>query len=821
MKILPWRRGSGSAAARALADEIRRFSVAGTNANGASDAIAKLIVESNEDDVRTALQILLREPEVLFPDNYWFRPTSGLIRLAGIRKAAEDPTTAQLAAEALIRIHQKRPAWAFAQAGDFLGALILRALANVADAELQATCAGLLALISYINTVRARPLGQFVLPPEPPPRFILEAIGVLQSRNEELAWRLIDELAQGPSSLAKVLLRVSSLKGVGVALHGLADSVLKLIQLASELKSTPTKAWLLRWEALRVSAPSGMREALIALTLDGEVSPDLTYGGSGTDIPRAAMIALASWKDPETRAFFRKAILNWARSGVGSPVIGTAAVWSLASHGDRQAVVAMLDIRRRIHHKNLVKRLDQEIVRLSQLLGVSADEIADESIDDCGLDAAGVRSWKIGDYVITLRLAPAGDISRDVAHAAGKAVKELPSGVRKEHAETWAEVSAVTKQLKETVSAQRQRLELAMVDGREWGRQRWDAIFRGHPILWNLSSRLVWEAQSPTRVLAMPVSTGRSGEGLDDIPQDARLRLAHPATMTAPEQAYWQHRIVEARLVQPFKQVFRETYFVTPAELLERDRSHRFSGHVIPNQTMYALAKGRGWTGTMGLSGFDGSGVGSREFPAWGVRATIEQDWTGNDTFSTIAEVSFMRRDENREWRRAEIREIPVIPFSETMRDLDLVVAVASIGTDQQWLEWEGQREAGTVNWTDQRREYASLAAAGSAVRGQMLREMLPRLGLADRASVEDHFVHVRGKLGEYRIHLGSGNIHMEPSGRYLCIVLAPVKEDRMIYLPFEDPDLKSAEVLSKVILLASDDKITDPVITAQLKLRD
>jgi hypothetical protein len=291
--------------------------------------------------------------------------------------------------------------------------------------------------------------------------------------------------------------------------------------------------------------------------------------------------------------------------------------------------------------------------------------------------------------------------------------------------------------------------------------------------------------------------------------------------MSAAEQAYWQHRIVADGIVQPFKQVFRETYFVTQAELLEGDRSHRFSGHVIPNQTMYALAKGRGWTGTMGLSGFDGSGVGSREFPAWGVRASIEHDWTGNDTFSTIAEVSFMRRDENGDWLRARIGEIPPIPFSEAMRDLDLVVAVASIGTDQQWLEWEAQRDVGTVNWTDQRREYASLAAAASAVRGRMLREMLPRLGLADRVSVEDHFAHVLGKVGEYRIHLGSGNIHMEPSGRYLCIVPAPVKEDRTIYLPFEDPDLKSAEVVSKVILLANDDKIRDPAITAQLLYRD
>ena len=80
----------------------------------------------------------------------------------------------------------------------------------------------------------------------------------------------------------------------------------------------------------------------------------------------------------------------------------------------------------------------------------------------------------------------------------------------------------------------------------------------------------------------------------------------------------------------------------------------------------------------------------------------------------------------------------------------------------------------------------------------------------------------MKGKIGEYRIHLGSGNIHAEPSGRYLCIVPARGKDkgwsQQSVYLPFEDPDLKSAEVVSKILLLLKDDEVTDPVITAQLK---
>ena len=814
----PWKRDSPGDLSHALASEIKGIVTSSSSTGPASEAICRLITDADESDVRGALKLLLREPEVLFPDNYWYRPTSGLLRLVNLQRAAVDPGVARLAGEALIRMHQKRPAWSFSQAADFLGAILNRALTNVAEADLPASIGGLLALIEYINTIRGRRLGEFLLPPEPPPRFILEAVGVLQSRNQELAWRVIDELAQGPSSLALVLRRVTALKGGGLALHGASDSVLKLIELASDLKAAPTKAWRTRWEQVRAAAPEGMRDALVALTLDGQVLPELTYGGSGIDIPRAAMIALASWDDPETRAFFTRAIVNWSRSGVGAPVIGTAAVWSLASYGDRASVAAMLDVRRRIRHKKLLKRLDQEIQRLSAMLGVSAEEIGDESVDDCGLDAEGKKQWTLGDYVIAIQLGPQGGVTRVVTKA-GRRVRDVPPALRKSALETWTEIATATKLLKETVGTQRQRLEDAMVDGRTWSLQRWDEIFRAHPILGNLGRRLVWETVGTPNYLALLTPGGWSGDKVLRLGSGATLKIAHPVTMTAAEQSYWQHRIVAEGIVQPFKQIFRETYFVTQAEIQVGDRSHRFSGHVIPNQMMYALAKARGWSGTMGLSGFDGSGHGSRYFPTWGVRAFIEQDWTGNDEFNTITEVSFELEDANGELRRVPIDQIPSVPFSETMRDIDLVVAVASIGTDDTWLEWDARREAGTETWANLRREYESVAAAAAAVRGRLLEEMLPRLGLANRAKVEGHFVHIRGKLGQYRIHLGSANIHMEPSGRYLCIVATPVSSDTKIYLPFEDPDLKSAEVLSKVLLLANDDKIKDPAITTQLQM--
>jgi hypothetical protein len=37
------------------------------------------------------------------------------------------------------------------------------------------------------------------------------------------------------------------------------------------------------------------------------------------------------------------------------------------------------------------------------------------------------------------------------------------------------------------------------------------------------------------------------------------------------------------------------------------------------------------------------------------------------------------------------------------------------------------------------------------------------------------------------------------------------------VYLPFEESDLKTTEIISKILLLAADDQIGDPTVRGQL----
>jgi hypothetical protein len=168
------------------------------------------------------------------------------------------------------------------------------------------------------------------------------------------------------------------------------------------------------------------------------------------------------------------------------------------------------------------------------------------------------------------------------------------------------------------------------------------------------------------------------------------------------------------------------------------------------------------------------------------------------------------------------LETVPAQVFSEVMRDVDLCVGVASIGNDSSWID-AGADAAPPGRWRDtaandywRRHSAAELDVAGQS-RKAILAELIPSLAIADRCTLTDRFLELRGRLRAYRIHLGSGNILME-GNRYLCIVPGSTGKDALdVFLPFEGDRMLSI-ILSKALMLAADDKITDPAIVSQLK---
>jgi hypothetical protein len=161
---------------------------------------------------------------------------------------------------------------------------------------------------------------------------------------------------------------------------------------------------------------------------------------------------------------------------------------------------------------------------------------------------------------------------------------------------------------------------------------------------------------------------------------------------------------------------------------------------------------------------------------------------------------------------RLLLSDVPPLVFTETMRDFDLVIGVSSIGADPEWTDRGDRRFENYWN------AYAfGDLGPGADVRREVLQRLLPMLAISDRCALGDRFLHVRGDLREYKIHLGSGNILMSPNDQYLCIVAARGADAGKVFLPFDD-DRTLSLILSKAFLLAADAKITDQSIIRQIE---
>ncbi|MEU4696579.1 DUF4132 domain-containing protein [Nonomuraea dietziae] len=390
--------------------------------------------------------------------------------------------------------------------------------------------------------------------------------------------------------------------------------------------------------------------------------------------------------------------------------------------------------------------------------------------------------------------------------------KTIPKSVDRD---LLAEFKATAKELKKAIPAERFRVERALASERLW---RWDEVcefYLDHPVTGFFSRALIWEvlqgpAGLPVRVDGGWELTDPAGRRIQPRP-DTPVVLWHPISHTADEVRAWRDHLMEIGLRQPYKQAFREIYLLTPAEERTRDRSLRFSNHLLRYGQAKALLTGRGWTG-MSLGHWDAAGgsgwcTATKELPggltaAWDFH--LDENSYERDGYGTTASICVSGELRfTSEGETVPLAEVAPLILSEALRDADLAVGVTSTGLDPHGSGdyWQSY---GFGDLTE-----------SAQVRRDALARLLPRLAVADRCTLQERFLRVHGDLRTYRIHLGSGNILMEPNDAYLCIV--PRGTGDRVFLPFEEDGGMLSIIISKAFLLAADTAINDPSITRQI----
>ncbi|MFF3672204.1 DUF4132 domain-containing protein [Microtetraspora malaysiensis] len=508
------------------------------------------------------------------------------------------------------------------------------------------------------------------------------------------------------------------------------------------------------------------------------------------------------------------------RNGTGGAAVcrnerlANAALNALAKRGGLDTVGVLARVRAKLRRPALLAKASDALDAVAVQEGLSHEQLVDRTVPAFGLSPDGVREEQAGDCVV--RLDVDGPALRFV-NASGRVVKSAPQSIRKDP--VLADLKATLKDLKRTQAAERLRLEQMLIVERELSWQEAEQYFFDHPVTGPYTRALIWRL--PDGFAGLPVRSG-GGWALADASgrsvrpgADTPVRLWHPIQESAEGVRGWRDHLLKRGIRQPFKQTFREVYLLTPAEERTRTHSDRFTGHFVRYGQAKALLEQRGWSG-LSIGHWDyecGGDIGAavKTLAGWQASWTMrvasdpQRDAWGTASCAATDAIRFRHADLPGD---APLTEVPPLVLSEMLRDADLAVGVGSLGLDQ-------QAAAGHDGYW-QSYGFGELSET-ARTRHDVLARLLPRLKIADRVELTDRFLRVRGQLRTYRIHLGSGNILMEPNDAYLCIVPGRDRSASSVFLPFEEDGGMLSVILSKAFLLADDTRISDPSITRQL----
>jgi Domain of unknown function (DUF4132) len=499
---------------------------------------------------------------------------------------------------------------------------------------------------------------------------------------------------------------------------------------------------------------------------------------------------------------------------------GNAGLWLLGEIGTFQAIDCMEKLRKKVKNQAIQKQIEKYLNLAAQKTGLSREDLEELSIPTYNLARDGTFQQTLGTATATIKIIGTQKVELSWTNN-GKPQKSVPADVKANFAGELKTLKRTVDDIKKSLSIQRDRLEQMYLLPRSWNIGTWRDRYLHHPLLSHLTHRLIWKFETDGNIRTGIWTDGKlvdvNGTEIEAIGDTDRVTLWHPIDSTITEVLAWRLWLEDREIVQPFKQAHREIYLLTDAERVTNNYSNRFAAHIIRQHQFANLCKQRGWNASL-IGGFDSHYIPTCDLPQWDLQVEFWVDVATQDLSDSYIYL-YLSTDQVRFCDRVSrvprnLDTIPPLVFSEVMRNVDLFVGVCSVGNDPNWVN------GGNVNINNYWDSY-SFGELGitAQLRRELLARLLPKLKIRDCCSLSDRNLIVSGELNTYHIHLGSGNIMMEPGSRYLCIVPDRLKTDRdKVLLPFEgDPML--AIILSKAFLLANDRSITDPSIVSQIKI--
>ena len=298
-------------------------------------------------------------------------------------------------------------------------------------------------------------------------------------------------------------------------------------------------------------------------------------------------------------------IQEWPQNARGA--IAAEAVQALALNPQPEALLIVDGIARKFKFRQVKTAAGQALEFAASQLGLTREQLEDRIVPSLGFDEHMERRFDYGNRSFTVTITPALEV--EVFDENGKKLKNMPApGVKddgEKAAAAYAEFKEMKKQMKTTVSSQKQRLELALSTERLWTVESWRELFVRNPIMHQFAIGLIWgiyEEHKLTQSFRYMEDGSFNTEDEEEFilpeslseSQQGKIGLVHPIELTEESLETWKQQLQDYEITQPIEQLNREVYYLAQEEVQGRSLE-RFGGMLINDLSLGGKLTALGW----------------------------------------------------------------------------------------------------------------------------------------------------------------------------------------------------------------------------------
>lgn len=316
------------------------------------------------------------------------------------------------------------------------------------------------------------------------------------------------------------------------------------------------------------------------------------------DVKKRGILSLyGMYSDDKMVDILIKQIDEWVLQMRGK--IAADAVRALGLSSSKLALMSIHAIAFKYKHKQVRNAAKEALSLAAKTRGITEEELEDQLVPDLGFTIQGEKIIDFGNRSFTAILTTESKIELETEE--GKRMKSLPKPNAKDDVEkaeeAKKELASLKKELRTTLSMQKQRLEAALSLKRYWSHNAWKSVFMDNPIMKQFSISLIWGEYKEGKLLkAFRYAEGGVFCTIDgksyELSSGTVIGFVHPLELSGAEKELWKEQLESAGIVQPFLQIERPVFVV---EKNDESAIERFGGILLNGRSLFGKMTKLGW----------------------------------------------------------------------------------------------------------------------------------------------------------------------------------------------------------------------------------